>query len=289
MNILQYKDYKESILQEINTRLQEEFQEGIQRPKLAILAINPDQASEIYLRNKEKSCEKAGFLCEKRVLDTPTAKEVLAQIHQWNADDSITGIILQLPLPSYLNAQEKDFIEAISPEKDVDGFTLRNLGAMMTQSEGILGCTPLGVLEILKEQLGSLEALGGKVVVVVGRGFLVGKPLVNLMMNHQATVISVNSQTLNPETLCKMGDIVIYAADKLDFFGDSYVRSGQLLIDVGVGKSPNTGALCGCLNVESIKSMDVTAVVSPGGVGQLTQAMLMKNLMTLYQNHKTAT
>lgn len=284
MNKRNYKDYKENIFQEVAKQVA-----GFsQAPTLAIIGVNPDDASQIYMRNKKNACEKSGIRCVHHVLQDASLEEVEALIQKLNQDKNTSAIILQLPLPAHLKAHEDALTQKIALEKDVDGFTIHNLGATFLGKDSIVGCTPAGVMEIFQDHYGSLEALAGKTVVVVGRGFLVGKPLVNLLMNRQATVISVNSKTKNPKELCKSADAVVLATDQLDFFDASYFSPGQLLVDVGIGHSPKTGTMCGCLELSSLESVDLTAVVSPGGVGQLTQAMLMKNVLALHKNQGKA-
>ncbi len=278
MTKIGFKDYKEGIFAEIKAKTDT----LTQKPQLAILSVDADDASEIYMRNKKNACEKSGILCQHHSLTQATAPEVAKKIQELNEDPTVTSIILQLPLPPSLKDQEDALTQQIAPHKDVDGFTLNNLANTFLGRKSIVGCTPLGVMDILSQKYP--QGLAGVTVAVVGRGFLVGKPLVNLLMTQQATVFSINSRTKNPKNLCQSADVVVLATDQLDFFDQSYFTQGQLLIDVGIGHSPKTGEICGCLQLSSLENMELDAVVSPGGVGQLTQAMLMKNVMQLYEN-----
>lgn len=281
MTKLSYKAYKENIF----SKIQEETASLQKKPKLAIVAVNPTDASQIYMRNKHNACEKSGILCEDILLENPSPQEVAQQIQTLNQNPQVTAIILQLPLPQQLQSFQDQLTEEIALEKDVDGFKLYHIGASFMGKDSVTGCTPRAVMEIFQDHYGAVSALAGKTIAVVGRGFLVGKPLVNLLMSQQATVLSINSKTPNPEKLCQSADAVVLATDQLDFFDESYFSQGQLLIDVGIGHSPKTGKMCGCLDTDSLESMDLTAVVAPGGVGQLTQAMLMSNIMALYRKY----
>ena len=201
-------------------------------PGLAVILVGEDPASQTYVRAKRKACEKIGInsvLIEKEA--TITEEELLEEIDRLNEDESIDGILVQLPLPSHIS--EQAVIERISPEKDVDGFHPINIGRMMTNQETFLPCTPHGILVMLKEANIELE---GKHVVVVGRSNIVGKPVGQLLLNEHATVTYCHSRTKDLRSLTSQADILIVAVGRANFIGADDVKEGAIVVDVGINR-----------------------------------------------------
>lgn len=247
-------------------------------PKLAVILVGEDPASKVYVRNKEKACEKIGIenlLIRKE--DTLTEQELLDMIDKLNHDDSVDGILVQLPLPSHIN--ETKIIEAISPNKDVDGFHPESVASLFLNREGFVSCTPAGVMELLDAINYDLQ---GKEVVVVGRSNNVGKPLALLALQRNATVTIAHSRTANLAEVCKRADVLICAVGRAEMFTADYVKEGAVVIDVGINRKAD-GKLCGDVKYDEVapKAMAITPV--PGGVGPMTVTLLMKNTVIAYK------
>lgn len=244
-------------------------------PGLAVILVGEDPASQIYVNNKEKACNEVGFYSEKYILPENTnMDEVLALIDKLNRDESIHGILCQLPLPRHLD--EKAIINAISPEKDVDAFHPVNVGKIMIGDYDFLPCTPAGIMEML-----AYEGIDptGKHCVVVGRSNIVGKPMAMLMLHKNATVTICHSKTQNLKEHCKSADILIVAVGKAKFITADMVKEGAVVIDVGMNR-PEGGKLCGDVDFENVKEHTSYITPVPGGVGPMTIATLMQNTLT---------
>jgi methylenetetrahydrofolate dehydrogenase (NADP+) / methenyltetrahydrofolate cyclohydrolase len=269
--IINGKEIAQAVRQEIRKEVDDLKKQGYV-PGLAVILVGDNQASQTYVRNKEKACLDLGMhsvLIKKPA--TLSQEELIANINELNQDDSIHGILVQLPLPEHIN--EKAIIEAISPEKDVDGFHPVNIGRMMTGQSTFLPCTPYGVMVMLQHINYNLE---GKHVVVVGRSNIVGKPAGQLMLNANATVTICHSRTKDLAYYTKQADVIVAAVGKRNIITADHIKEGAVIIDVGMNRN-DEGKLCGDVDYEGVlnKASYVTPV--PGGVGPMTITMLMKN------------
>ena len=239
---------------------------------LAVIQIGNDPASSVYVRNKKKACEYIGIRSLSYELDENTSEdELLALIDKLNADPSVHGILCQLPLPKHMD--EDKVIKRISPEKDVDGFHPQNVGALVIGQQGFVSCTPAGIIQLLKRSHIQLE---GKHCVVIGRRYIVGKPMALLMRRENATVTICHSRTRNLKELCKEADILIVAIGKPQFITADYVKEGAVVIDVGIHRDENN-KLCGDVKYDEVEPVASAITPVPGGVGPMTIAMLMHN------------
>lgn len=240
--------------------------------KLAVIKVGNDEASSVYVKNKEKACEHIGIKSEVHCLSEGTSQEYLAKlIDKLNNDRSVTGILVQLPLPNHINEQE--ILTKIDPRKDVDGFHPCNVGNLVLENKTILPCTPAGIMQILKYYD---IPIAGKECVIVGRSNIVGKPMALLMLHNDATVTVCHSKTENLKEVCKRADILICAIGKPKFFDKEYIKDGAVVIDVGIHRQDD-GKLCGDVDFDSVKDIVSAITPVPGGCGQTTIAMLMSN------------
>ena len=244
------------------------------RPGLAVLLVGDDAASAVYVRNKVKDCEEAGFHSSlERLPASTTQAELLARIDALNADRSIHGILVQLPLPRSID--ERSVIERIAPSKDVDGFHVANAGALLTGQPGFAPCTPSGVMRLL-EHAGIDVA--GKEAVVVGRSNIVGKPQALLLLEKHATVTICHSRTVDIGSHLRRADIVVAAAGRARMITGSMLKPGCVVIDVGINRD-DAGRLCGDVDFESARQVAGWITPVPGGVGPMTRAMLLVNTL----------
>ncbi|RAI15281.1 MAG: bifunctional methylenetetrahydrofolate dehydrogenase/methenyltetrahydrofolate cyclohydrolase FolD [Candidatus Melainabacteria bacterium] len=250
-------------------------------PTLAVILVGNNPASEIYVRNKEKSCEKAGIVSKLFKYDEDIQeKELLEKICQLNNDDSIDAILVQLPLPEHID--ENKITKAILPEKDVDGFTPVNIGLLASGLKPYAyPCTPKGIMTILKEYNINPD---GKHAVVVGRSNIVGKPLSIMLLNANATVTTCHSHTKNLKDITKTADILVVAVGKPKFITAEMVKEGAVVIDVGISRID--GKLCGDVDFESVSGKTAFITPVPKGVGPMTIASLMENTVELYKNRQ---
>ena len=245
-------------------------------PGLAVVIVGEDPASQVYVRNKHRACEEVGFYSKGYELPATTDEEtLLTLIDTLNHDDSIHGILVQLPLPRHLN--EEKILLAIDPRKDVDAFHPYNVGRIMIGNYDFLPCTPAGVMALLER---SGVAIEGKECVVVGRSNIVGKPQALLLLEKNGTVTVCHSRTKNLKDICRRADILVAAIGKPEFFDASYVKEGAVVIDVGMNRRPADGKLCGDVNFKSVEPIASAITPVPGGVGPMTITMLMKNTFT---------
>lgn len=247
--------------------------------KLVVIQVGDDYASSVYVKNKEKLCNELGILFEHLKYDSITENDLILKIEELNNDKSVTGILLQLPLPFDIN--ESRVIDAISPLKDVDGLTSSNIGNLFSFTEGLVSCTALGIMEILKSIDVCFESAN---VVIVGRSKLVGIPLMGLLLEKNATVSICHSKTKNLKDITSRADIVIVAVHQKKFLTSDYVKDGAVVIDVGINRE--NGKIYGdCAFDELIhKCKYITPV--PGGVGPLTVIMLVSNIVKAYELQK---
>jgi methylenetetrahydrofolate dehydrogenase (NADP+)/methenyltetrahydrofolate cyclohydrolase len=244
-------------------------------PGLAVIIVGEDPASQVYVRNKRRACEEVGFYSEAYELPAETTQEELnSLVDKLNNDDKIHGILCQLPLPKHLN--EKEIIERISPDKDVDAFHPINVGKIMIGDYAFLPCTPAGVMALLER---SGVEIAGKECVVVGRSNIVGKPQAMLLLHANGTVTVCHSRTKNLKEVCLRADILVAAIGKADFFTGDMVKEGAVVIDVGMNRRAD-GKLTGDVDFASVEPKASYITPVPGGVGPMTITMLMKNTLT---------
>ncbi len=263
------------IAAQIRAELAQQVKEAPFRPGLAVVLVGEDPASQVYVRNKRKACEEIGYRSDAYILPAETTQEQLLElIEALNAEPTIHGILVQLPLPKHLD--EEAVIAAISPDKDVDAFHAQNVGKIMLGNYQFLPCTPAGVMELLKR---SGVEICGKNCVVLGRSNIVGKPMAMLLLQANGTVTICHSKTQNLAEICRNADILVVAIGRPEFVRGDMVKEGAVVIDVGINRKED-GKLCGdvCYDEVAPRASLITPV--PGGVGPMTIAMLMKNTFT---------
>lgn len=244
-------------------------------PGLAVIIVGEDPASQVYVNNKEKACAEVGFYSEKFALpESTTQQELNALVEELNARKDINGILCQLPLPAHLN--DKEVINLISPEKDVDAFHPVNVGAIMIGDYNFLPCTPAGVMELIHS---TGVDISGKKAVVIGRSNIVGKPMAMLLLHENATVEITHSKTKNLSEITSQADILVAAIGKAKFVTADMIKEGAVVIDVGMNRDEN-GKLCGDVDYASAADKCSFITPVPGGVGPMTISMLMKNTLT---------
>lgn len=251
--------------------------EGTRAPGLAVIIVGDNPASRIYVNNKKKACEICGFYSvEYALAENAEEKELLELIDRLNNDDSIDGILCQLPLPSHID--ENKVIDAICPEKDVDGFSPVNTGNLLSGKPCFAPCTPAGVVEMLRHE--GIE-IAGKHCVIVGRSNIVGKPAALLMLQENATVTICHSRTKNLAEEVKRADIVIAAIGRANFITADMIKEGAVVVDVGINRL-ESGKVTGDVDFEAVKEKASYITPVPGGVGPMTITMLMKNTLESY-------
>lgn len=239
---------------------------------LAVIQVGDDPASTVYVGNKKKACAYIGIDSRSYALPEDTSQEeLLGLIRTLNEDDTVDGILVQLPIPDHMN--EKEVIHAISPAKDVDGFHPQSVGSLSIGEEGFVSCTPAGIIQLLKRSGIEIE---GKECVVVGRSNIVGKPMAMLLLRENGTVTVCHSRTRNLPEVCRRADILVAAIGKARFFDESYVKEGAVVIDVGIHRGSDH-KLCGDVDFEKVADKVSAITPVPGGVGPMTIAMLMHN------------
>lgn len=244
---------------------------------LALIMVGNNPASSVYVRNKQKACDEVGINVESYFLDENTSqKELLNIIEACNNNPNINGILVQLPLPSHI--EEKTIVDAIDPEKDVDGLNMVNQGKLMVGEEGLVPATPLGVITLLKSN--NIE-IASKNVVVVGRSKLVGKPLAMLFLKENATVTIAHSKTANLKDVTKKADIVVSAVGKPKFITGDMIKREAIVVDVGINRLD--GKLCGDVDFETVSEVAGFITPVPGGVGPMTIATLLENIVKCYK------
>lgn len=271
--IIDGKALAQTIRGNLKSEVEELKKEGI-KPKLAVIMVGEDKASKIYVKNKSKACEEVGIEYEEYLLKTETTMpELLSLIQELNNNDNVHGILLQAPLPKHLDS-EVAFRE-ISPDKDVDGFNPVNVGKLCLNQDCFVSCTPNGVVKMLEEYKIPTE---GANTVIIGRSNIVGKPLVQCLLNKNATVTVCHSKTKEIEKITQKADIVIAALGKPNFVKSDMVKEGSVIIDVGINRLDN-GQIVGDIDFESIEKKASYITPVPGGVGPMTVAMLMSNVV----------
>ena len=251
-------------------------------PGLAVILVGEDPASQVYVRNKGKQTLEAGMNSYEYKLDASTSSDVLLDlIKKLNKDANVHGILCQLPLPDHLN--EKEVINSIDPEKDVDGFHISNVGLLNTGQKSMIPCTPLGCLLLLKDRIGNLS---GKSAVIVGRSNIVGKPMANLLLQENCTVTIAHSRTKNIESTCAQADIIVAAVGRPEMIKKEWVKQGATVIDVGINRVTKTfdgvekTVLVGDVCFSDMADVAAGVTPVPGGVGPMTIACLLANTVT---------
>nr|MDD5837588.1 bifunctional methylenetetrahydrofolate dehydrogenase/methenyltetrahydrofolate cyclohydrolase FolD [Eubacteriales bacterium] len=274
MNIIDGKAVSKKVKEDVKAECEQLKAKGI-TPGLAVIIVGEDPASQVYVHNKEVACEACGFHSVKYALPAETTQEELnALIDELNEDNSINGILCQLPLPKHLD--DKEVINRINPIKDVDAFHPVNVGAIMIGDYNYLPCTPAGVMELIHS---TGVDVSGKKAVVIGRSNIVGKPMAMLLLHENATVEITHSKTQSLADVTKQADILVAAIGKAKFVTADMVKQGAVVIDVGMNRDEN-GKLCGDVDFEGVKDKCSFITPVPGGVGPMTIAMLMKNTLT---------
>lgn len=273
MNILDGKMVSKKIHEEVKA----EVSKLNKKPCLLVILVGDDQASQIYVASKEKACKKVGMISKTIVLDKNSSqKQVIDIIQEANKDNNINGILVQMPLPDHMNA--KAVVDAISPLKDVDGLHAINQGKLMLKEEGIVPATPKGIMRLLDEYHVDLK---GKNALVIGRSILVGNPVAQLLLQRDATVTIAHSKTKNLKELCQTMDIIVSAVGKPKTITEDMVKEGAVIVDVGINRV--LGTLVGDVDylLVALKTSRITPV--PGGVGPMTIACLLENVMACYR------
>ena len=265
-----------AIAEEIKNDIALEVSKLSKKPGLAVIIVGDDPASKVYVSNKEKTCKKLGINSFIHRLDSSVSEnELLSLIERLNNDDSVNGILLQHPVPAHID--EMKAFNAISPFKDVDGFNIINRGNLAVGNDAFVACTPLGIIELLKHEN---ITISGKHVVIIGRSNIVGKPLYELMLRENATVTVCNSKTQGIKDICKEADILVAALGKPKFVTEDMVKNDAVVIDVGINRID--GKLIGDVDFEGVSKKASAITPVPGGVGPMTIAMLMKNVLKAY-------
>jgi methylenetetrahydrofolate dehydrogenase (NADP+)/methenyltetrahydrofolate cyclohydrolase len=248
------------------------------RPGLAVILVGEDAASQVYVRNKVNACAQAGFYSEQHAYAPDVSPQVvLAKIAELNADAKIHGILVQLPLPKHFNADA--VLEAIAPEKDVDGFRAENVGALMQGKRCFIPCTPYGAMKFFEDAGITVK---GKEAVIVGRSNIVGKPMAMLLMHAGATVTVCHSQTRDLKAHCRRADILVAAIGKAKMITGDMIKPGAVVIDVGINRiteGPDAGKLCGDVDFAAAREVAAFITPVPGGVGPMTITMLLANTL----------
>lgn len=246
-------------------------------PCLAVIQVGDNKASDIYVRNKNKACDMVGIkFINIKLPDTISEDLIISEIERLNLDDSVNGILVQLPLPPCFD--EGRIINAISPVKDVDGLTYPNVGNLVLENECLVSCTPMGVMELLDMYNVSLK---GKNACIVGRSNLVGKPLIQLLLARDATVSICHSKSLDIKSYTKMADVLIVAAGHPNLITKDMVKEGAVVIDVGINKENDS--LVGDASFDEVRKKASLITPVPGGVGPMTVASLLKNVVKAYK------
>lgn len=264
------------ISSEIKKTLKEEVNLLTKKPCLVVISVGNDPASKVYVRQKEKCALAIGIEYNHIHFDDIEENQLLEEIEKLNKDSKINGIIVQLPLPKKFDSTK--IVNAIRPDKDVDGLTYINAGLLLNNENCLVSCTPKGIMELLKYE--NID-LTGKKAVVIGRSILVGKPMMNLLINADATVTMCHSKTTNIEKITKQADILIVAMGKKHFVTKEMVKKGAIVIDVGINRDGDK--LYGDVNYDDVYSKVKKITPVPGGVGPMTVVMLMSNVLDAYK------
>lgn len=263
------KDYRQGLQDQVEALKEKGF-----TPKLSVILVGNDGASQSYVRSKKKAAEKIGMISEiVHLEETATEEEVLNELNRLNNDDSVSGILVQVPLPKQVSEQK--ILEAINPEKDVDGFHPINIGKLYIDEQTFVPCTPLGIMEILKHADIDLEA---KNAVVIGRSHIVGQPVSKLLLQKNASVTILHSRSKDMASYLKDADVIVSAVGKPSLVTKDVVKEGAVIIDVGNTPDEN-GKLKGDVDYDAVKEIAGAITPVPGGVGPLTITMVLNNTL----------
>ncbi|MBR3623672.1 MAG: bifunctional methylenetetrahydrofolate dehydrogenase/methenyltetrahydrofolate cyclohydrolase FolD [Selenomonadaceae bacterium] len=278
--ILEGKEFATAIKENVRKKVEEIKEKYKISPALAVIIVGNNPASEVYVRNKHKACEDLGIVSKVIELSESVSKdELLAKIDELNGDKNIHGILVQLPLPEGIVKSESEILNRIDPKKDVDGFHPVNVGKMVTGENALLPCTPAGCIRMM--ELAGIE-IEGKNAVVIGRSNIVGKPMLHLLLQKNATVTLCHSKTKNLKEMTKQADILVAAVGKPKFVTADMVKEGAVVIDVGINRiAPKK--LVGDVDFDAVKEVAGFITPVPGGVGLLTVAMLMENVVRAFE------
>lgn len=278
MEILDGKQTAKKIREGLKVEVEELKKQGI-LPKLAVIMVGDNPASKIYVRNKSRACEECGIDFEEYLLnDDITQEKLLDLIDSLNNKKDIHGILLQSPIPDNLDINEA--FQRIDPKKDVDGFNPVNVGKLSIGQDSFISCTPLGVIKLLEEYNIEIE---GKNAVVLGRSNIVGKPMVQCLLNKNATVTVCHSRTKNIADITRQADIIVSAIGKTEFLKADMVKDGVIVVDVGINRTED-GKIKGDVDFENVSKKASFISPVPGGVGPMTIAMLMNNVVKAAKN-----
>ena len=273
VEIINGKELAKKVRKELKEEVKELKAEGI-NPKLAVVMVGNDPGSTVYVRNKSKACEKVGIEFEEFLFDDKTSEdELLGVINKLNSDNSIHGILLQSPVPKHININKA--FRTISPKKDVDGFNPINVGNLTIGEDAFISCTPYGIIKMLEEYNIETEV---KNTVILGRSNIVGKPMIQCMLNKNSTVTVCHSRTKNIKEIIKNADIVIAAIGKPKFVTEDMIKDGAVVIDVGINRLED-GTILGDVDYENVSKKASFITPVPGGVGPMTIAMLLSNVV----------
>ena len=276
--IIDEKKLAKEIRENLKIKCEELKERGIE-PKLAVILVGNDKPSQIYVKNKSKACEEIGIKFEEYLLDENiTQKELINLIEKLNKDNTIHGILLQSPIPEQLDINEA--FRKILPEKDVDGFNPVNVGKLVLNQDTFVSCTPYGIMKMFEAY--NID-LTGKNVTIIGRSNIVGKPLIQCCLNKNATVTICHSKTKELKEHTKKADILIVAIGKSKFITEDMVKKDAIVIDVGINRDEN-GKLTGDVDFENVEKKASFITPVPGGVGPMTIAMLMNNVLKATKN-----
>ena len=269
------------LAKEIRLKLKEKVEKEKISPKLAVILCGDNEASKVYVRNKSKACDEVGIKFEEFLLpSTTTQKELLDLIDKLNENEEIDGILLQSPIPKGLNIEEA--FERIKPEKDVDGFNPYNVGKLCIGKDGFIPCTPYGIMKMFEKYNINLE---GKKAAIVGRSNIVGKPMAQCLLSKNATVTICHSRTKDLKEELKDADVVVAAVGKRQVITADMIKEGAVVIDVGMNRN-DEGKLCGDVDFDEVSKKASYITPVPGGVGPMTIAMLMNNVVKAYESRK---
>ena len=252
-------------------------------PKMSVVLVDGSEASRIYVRNKLKKANAIGVQTQIHELSPMISTETLIEfIKELNANEAVDGILVQLPLPKHIDTNA--VIEAVDPDKDVDGLTSVNLGHLMTNRPNLVPCTPLGCMHLIHQARKDLTGLNA---VVVGRSRLVGRPLAQLLLAENCTVTTAHSKTRNLAAICRTADILVSATGQPGLITDNYVKPGAIVVDVGISKTPD-GHITGDVNAERVRGIAGWLTPVPGGVGPMTIAMLLTNMIQIIKKESSS-
>lgn len=270
--IINGREVSKSIKESIKSFVENRIKENKKVPKMASILVGNDDGSKYYLNSQEKIATSLGVLFDKIILDENIKEEdLLSEIHRLNNDESIHGIMIQLPMPKHID--EKKVINLISPKKDIDCLTYENVGKLYLGEDTFLPCTPNSIITLLKKYNVDIE---GKEVVILGRSNIVGKPAFEMFLNENATVTICHSRTKNLKEICKRADILVVAIGSPKFITSEYVKNGAIIIDVGT--SSLEGKITGDVDSDSVLDKASLITPVPGGVGALTTTLLINNV-----------